>query len=171
MPFTPFHFGLGLFAKSLLPKRVSFLAFAASQVCIDLESGWNLWRGNYPVHGPLHSFLLALPLSWVLGRSFASLARRLGLSEWGEPRGLESELEPENQVPSVLFGAGSHVVLDALMHRDARPFLPWTQNPWLRGVSLESLHQGLVGLGILGLLGLGIRAGWAWRSRSGAKAD
>ncbi len=49
MPFTPFHFGPGLFAKSLLPRHFSWLAFVASQVLIDCETLFYLVQRAWPI--------------------------------------------------------------------------------------------------------------------------
>ena len=56
MPFTPLHFGPGLLLKAAAPRHVSFTAFVASQVLIDLESLYNILRGAWPVHRELHTF-------------------------------------------------------------------------------------------------------------------
>lgn len=53
MPFTPFHGALGLAAKAASPRRFSFTVFAATQVAIDLESGFNLFLERDPVLGLL----------------------------------------------------------------------------------------------------------------------
>ncbi len=57
MPFTPFHFGPGLLAKSVLPRHYSWTAFVVSQVVIDCETLYYLVQRAYPVHRTLHTFL------------------------------------------------------------------------------------------------------------------
>ena len=42
MPVTPFHFGPGAALHAVAPKHVSFLAFCAANILIDLESLYNL---------------------------------------------------------------------------------------------------------------------------------
>ena len=55
MPFTPYHFGPGILAKSIAPSYFSFVAFVGTQVAIDLESLYNLLRHEWPVHRFFHS--------------------------------------------------------------------------------------------------------------------
>src|SRR4051794_24235661 len=63
MPFTPFHFGLGIAAKAALSLTFSLALFIALQVVIDLESLYNLAYGRFPVHRLLHTFLGATLLA------------------------------------------------------------------------------------------------------------
>lgn len=60
MPVTPFHGGIGLACKGPLGARFSFTVFVATQIVIDLESGYFLFTGQYPVHRFLHTFLGSL---------------------------------------------------------------------------------------------------------------
>jgi hypothetical protein len=55
MPVTPFHGGVGLLGKGLAGPRFSFVAFCATQVAIDCESGYHLLRGEWPVHRFFHT--------------------------------------------------------------------------------------------------------------------
>ena len=57
MPFTPFHFGPGIFVKAAMPHKFSLRIFILNQVMIDLESLFNILSGQYPVHRFLHTFL------------------------------------------------------------------------------------------------------------------
>jgi hypothetical protein len=63
MPLTSYHFGPGLLLKSVLPRRFSFAAFAATEVAVDVETLVNLIRHHWPVHDRLHS----LPGSLAVG--------------------------------------------------------------------------------------------------------
>jgi hypothetical protein len=57
MPFTPFHGGIGIALKGSLGGRFSFSIFAATQIAIDLESGYFLASGGWPLHRFLHTFI------------------------------------------------------------------------------------------------------------------
>ena len=46
MPITPFHFGPGAALHALAPKHVSFLAFAAANVIIDVEPLYFMLAGQ-----------------------------------------------------------------------------------------------------------------------------
>ena len=60
MPATPFHFGPGLLIKAVAPHQFSVAAYSVAQVVIDLESGYHLLRGDYPVHRQAHTFFLGV---------------------------------------------------------------------------------------------------------------
>ena len=55
MPFTPFHFGAGALVHAVAPRRISFLAFCAANVLIDVEPLAHMLRREIPVHGFAHS--------------------------------------------------------------------------------------------------------------------
>src|SRR2546426_3092076 len=57
MPFTPFHFGPAAALKAAAPAHFSFLVFCYAQVVTDLESGFYLFRGEYPVHRFFHTYV------------------------------------------------------------------------------------------------------------------
>ena len=80
MPFTPFHMGVGLVSKGLSPRRVSILAFGASQVAVDCEPLFRALRHVNPIHGPVHTMLVggavgvaAGAVTWWIGRGIAPL--------------------------------------------------------------------------------------------------
>ena len=152
MPFTPFHFGPGAVFHAFAPESVSFLAFCAANVLIDLESLHNLVLRQEPVHGFLHGFVGA-PLVILATLGLHLLVRAVdaripvpNLFDW---RALSSR-----QVAwGAILGAYSHVLLDSIMHADARPLGPFTQvNPLLGVVAIDTLHAGCVVLGIVGCL-------------------
>ena len=150
MPITPFHFGLGFAAKAAFSRRFSLFLFLSLQVVIDLESLYNLIRQRYPVHRFLHTFvgagLLAVGSSVLLFPMISRFRQKNGHSKsrlflW--------------LLANALFATWSHVMLDGIMHRDAKPFWPFTdRNPLLSLVGLGVLHFGLIALGLLGLLGM-----------------
>ena len=157
MPFTPFHFGLGLAAKAILTRRFSFGLFVALQVIIDLESLYNLVYGRHPVHRFLHTFVgagfLALLASVILYGGARYYVTDSVNCVWPSRR-----LFPSLMAMS-LFATWSHVVLDGVMHRDTRPLWPMTdQNPFLSIVPLSVLHLACVALGFFGLVALVFRA-------------
>jgi hypothetical protein len=57
VPFTPFHFGPGALAKSVAPRWFSFRAFVLSQIVIDCETAWNIYRVHVRLHTFFHSYL------------------------------------------------------------------------------------------------------------------
>lgn len=77
MPITPFHFGPGAAIHALAPRQVSFLAFCASNVLIDVEPLYFMLIHQYPVHRFFHtligaSLIVILTVALFMGaRAFA----------------------------------------------------------------------------------------------------
>jgi membrane-bound metal-dependent hydrolase YbcI (DUF457 family) len=164
MPFTPFHFGPGL-ALAGASRWIDFWAFCAANVLIDLESGWHLWRHEFPVHRFFHSFLGAtlviLPAA-MLALLATRIARRAGLA-----RGPRPKASLAGAIIGAAAGAWSHVLLDAIMHDDMKPLAPWSAaNPLLGLLSLEQLHNACLVAGAAGVVLLGIRVVTERRSAS-----
>ena len=63
MPFTPFHFGPGALVHAVAPRHVSFVAFCAANVAIDVEPLVWMLRGEPPLHRFAHSFVGALAVA------------------------------------------------------------------------------------------------------------
>jgi hypothetical protein len=159
MPVTPFHFGPGLLFKAIAPRHVSFSAFVASQIVIDVESGYHLLRGDWPVHRVLHT----LPVATLAGLSSAGLvwgaARLLRLKQrWSDERTLPSEVDARPAAIGGLLGGITHPIFDGIMHSDVQPFWPLSlENPLLDLIGLGALHLGCVIAGALGAIALGLR--------------
>lgn len=153
MPFTPFHFGPGIAIKAVLPLRFSLSAYAASQVVIDIESGYHLFSGHFPVHRELHTFALGAPVGAVVGTVTAmALAHLSRLASDPRPAWRAEALV----VPGVvggLFGGIMHSVLDGIMHADIWPLRPFTTaNPLYQLISSQALHWVCALAGLLGVL-------------------
>lgn len=152
MPVTPFHFGPGLLLKAAAPGAISFAAFVAANVVIDVESLVNLVSGTHPVHATLHTFAGSLAVGALVGVAigFAGRWRASPSSEWA----------PRPAFAGGILGGATHPVLDGIMHADIRPFLPLTaENPLYRVVGLDALHAVCAVAGLVGLLVLAWR-GW-----------
>lgn len=159
MPFTPFHFGPGALLHSVAPRHVSFLAFCAANVAVDLEPLYKLQRARFPVHAYFHSYVgvtvvwcAAVAAFWLLHRP--GVARHLpNFLDW-------KELTLRPVAIGAALGAYTHIALDSLMHHDIKPLWPFSsRNVLLDAISLDTLHWACVGAGILGLAILGVR----WR--------
>jgi hypothetical protein len=115
MPFTPFHLGVGALAKAVAPRRFSFAVFAVSQVAMDIEplvKLLGLLEGR--LHGVTHTVTGAMLIAAATALFYLAWQRygpdavidRIGRSSAGIV------------AVSAIFGALSHIGLDALMHRD-----------------------------------------------------
>lgn len=68
MPFTPFHLGPGLGLGLPLRKHLHAPTFLLASVIVDVEPFLVFFLGlRYPLHGYLHTFLLAIPIGLLLG--------------------------------------------------------------------------------------------------------
>jgi membrane-bound metal-dependent hydrolase YbcI (DUF457 family) len=151
MPITPFHFGPGAALHALAPRHISFLAFCAANVVIDVESLYNLVHHREPVHAFLHTYVgatlvwLGLAALFWLALQLPVIASRLRLTLRQVALG-------------ALLGAYSHVLLDSVMHVDIQPLQPLSAaNVLHRIVSLSALHWSCVAAGVMGMLVIGIR--------------
>ena len=158
MPVTPFHFGPGALVSVASPRYVSFLAFCAVNVLIDVESLRNMVTHQPRIHTFFHTYLGASIAAAVVVMLFIP-ARWLALR-------LPDNLLLRWRVLSVapvaigaVLGAWSHVLLDSIMHADITPFAPMSQaNPLYRAVSLTTLHAACVVSGALGAAWLLLRS-------------
>ena len=164
MPFTPFHFGAGLGAKGAGAPVFSWSAFCAAQVLIDCESLYHIVRRDYPVHRFFHTFLGA-GLAGIAASALFLLALRIldrpgsivDLDRWRRHPALSGEVSPVGVWLGGIVGGLSHTVLDGLMHRDLRPFQPWSdRNPFLGLVGVGTLHLLCVAAAALGAVGLAL---------------
>ena len=163
MPFTPFHLGPGLALGLLLRKYLHAPTFLLSSVIVDVEPFLVLFLGlRYPLHGYLHTFVLAIPIGLLLGcavfllEKFLQPLYRIFLLEAG------SSLRLKSFVVAGGIGTGLHVLLDAPLYADIMPFYPITTNPFFAPSLALEIYSLCVWMGVfgiayyLGLLGLSI---------------
>jgi len=163
MPATPFHFGPGLLIKAAAPRQFSMAAYSVAQVVIDIESGYYMLKGAYPVHRQAHTFLMG----GLIGLACGLIVSRVGVW-WARPRDLIPDaLAAEYRLPiavvSGIFGGVFHSVLDGIMHADMHPFRPFADaNPLYGLVSLRTLYLFCI---ITGLVGAALLLAWERRAR------
>ena len=137
MPITPFHFGPGAAMHAMAPRHISFLAFCAANVLIDVEPGYYMLIGQFPLHRFFHTVpgatlvFAATVLIFLSARMIGALPNVLA---W---KGLT--------VTQVAIGAAlgvySHLVLDSIMHVDIRPLAPFSDaNDLLHVIPIGMLH-------------------------------
>ena len=157
MPITPFHFGPGAAIHAVAPKHVSFLAFCAANVLIDVEPLYFILTHQYPLHRFFHTYIGA---SLIVIATFAlfGLARWFAARFWLPNMFKWRELGLLPVLLGAAAGSYTHVILDSLMHQDLTPFAPFSNaNPFLRAVSLSTLHWSCLAAGLAALCVLGIR--------------
>ena len=148
VPVTPFHFGPGILLKACAPRSLSLTAFVVTQIVIDVESGYHLFRGAWPIHREAHSLLISSLLGLATGLLVWLVARyRVPVPD----PVLRSEVAPSAVLYGGLAGGLTHPLLDAVMHPDLRPFWPVsTANPFLDTIGFAALHLGCVASGLVG---------------------
>jgi hypothetical protein len=152
MPFTPFHLGPGLFAKSMGPRHVSLTAFAATQVVVDIEPLYYIIRGEYPVHRWIHTVWLAGTIGLATGAAISVVARRWLATAHALAR---TDLAMGAALLGGLLGGVSHPLLDGLMHRDVRALRPFSEATWvLHPSQVPALYMACALLGVWGGLRL-----------------
>ena len=160
MPFTPFHFGPGLFFKSLTPRSFSFVAFVSTQVVIDCETLLYIVRNEWPLHRFLHSVPGGLVVAVVVVAAMLVGRRIVG----AEVLKQLNATYPETLaiVAGSVVGGVSHSILDDIMHDDVKLLYPSNAGPDLQGlVGLGELHLLCVTSGVVGLAVLALRR---WRA-------
>ncbi|MFW6117095.1 MAG: hydrolase [Thermoproteota archaeon] len=152
MPFTPFHLvpgvGLGLPLRRYLHAPTLLLA----SIVVDVEPLMVLLLGlRYPLHGYLHTFLLALPTGLILGyvmfrlEPFLQPFYKLFRLENGKSLSLKSFLAAGG------LGTGVHVLLDTPLYSDIRPFFPFTANPLYNPALTLEIYILCIGMAAFGI--------------------
>jgi len=158
MPFTPFHLGPGALFKAAGGRHFSFMIFGGSQVLMDLEPLVRIIRGDPALHGPSHTVVGAFgiaAMSALIGRPVSEYVLRL--SGTGHLR-----IPWTVALASAFIGTYSHIGLDAVMHRDMRPFWPFAlTNPLLNVISVPDLHLLCIACSVLGVTIIALKAAFA----------
>jgi len=157
MPFTPFHFGLGAALHAVAPRQLSFLAFCAVNVLIDVEPLYYMLTDRYPWHRFFHTYVGAtLLLAATVGLFILArwLTGRMSLPNWF----MWQELTVRQVTIGGAAGSYSHIVLDSIMHPDIQPLLPFsTNNPLLQVMDVGTLHLACLVAGLAAIVLIGVR--------------
>ena len=129
MPFTPFHFGPSTVVGMSLHRHLDPFTFVLANVAIDVEPlSVMVLHVPYPLHGHAHTLLGGAAVGCVWGvlvwLSRSAIQRPL-CGRFGVPF-LSST---GRLIASGILGTWFHVLLDAPLYRDIRPFFPFDANP------------------------------------------
>lgn len=157
MPVTPFHFGPGAAFHSIAPKQVSFLAFCAANVLVDIEPLYYMLTQQFPLHRFFHTYLgvtIVIAATVALFQMAIWSATKLPLPDaFGWQR-----LKVWQVTIGAALGGYSHIVLDSVMHADIKPLAPFSDdNALFRVISLTTLHWLCIGCALLGFIVVGVR--------------
>lgn len=131
--------------------HVSFLAFCAANVLIDVESLYNMITGQLRIHTFLHTYVGATLAALVVVLAFYP-ARRLATFLPASPLTAWRFLPVKAVVAGALLGAWTHVLLDSVMHPDIMPLAPFSDVNVLYGaLTMGMLHMSCLVAGIAAL--------------------
>lgn len=137
--------------KVLFPRSFNFSVFCAAQVMTDIEPGYFLLRGEYPVHRWTHTYLGAIGVAGLTVFMAGPMVRWLhpriaAFSKFPLRRWMPASAHSGRAIVlSAVIGTFSHVLLDSVMHADVRPFAPFSaSNPFLGLISIAALHYGCI---------------------------
>jgi len=156
MPFTPFHFGVGVAVHAVAPKKISFLSFCAANVLIDFEPlYYQFVIAERPYHRFFHTaaggtaVLIATLVLFLLSRGLAYYIALPNPFNWQKLK-----------FPAVLlggaFGVYTHVLLDSITHKYLHPFAPLFKT-YQPKFSVLEIHWFCIILGVVGGIILFVR--------------
>lgn len=133
-------------------SKASFLAFAATNVLIDMESLYNMVTNQPRIHAFFHTYIGSTLAAALVVLAFVP-ARTLALRLPPWPVIGWRVLGVKAVLLGSVIGAWSHVLLDSVMHSDITPLAPFSLANGLHDiVSLRALHLFCVGTGVLGVV-------------------
>jgi membrane-bound metal-dependent hydrolase YbcI (DUF457 family) len=130
MPITPLHIGIPGLVAAGLKDKMNLSAAIIGSVIIDLDFFLYL-SIRTPIHGNLHTFLGATILSIILiPLIFVGRRRMKKIENWFK---LDSSFKLYPIAIGAFLGTFSHILLDSIIYRDMKPFLPFTENYFYLG--------------------------------------
>ncbi len=169
MPFTLLHFGPGLIIKAAAPSQFSLTAYTLANVAVDLEPLYHIFRGDTPLHGPVHTLPLSTLTGLLVGVGVSLLpkvlqAGSLQRTDGKYPDALRAEFRLPTSIIGGVLGGLSHSLIDSLIYTDFHPFAPLSaQNPLHGLITPGNLSYGLFLAGLIGVVLLALRALLIWR--------
>jgi len=139
MPFTPYHFGPHGCVGLILKRHLDLPVFVLANVAVDLEPLAVMVLGlSYPLHGYCHTFLFGtfVGIIWAL----IAYPLRDVIKVIMNAFRLRYSTTLLKMIVSGILGVWLHVLFDAPLYRDIRPFFPWEANPLYGIVSISAVY-------------------------------
>jgi hypothetical protein len=141
MPFTPFHFGPHACVIFPLRHYIDVPIFIAASIAVDLEPLIVMLYGlKYPLHGYCHTFLVGGLVGLLLG--FMAFPFRKFIGKEMSFFHLPYVPSLSKMLISGILGAWLHILFDAPLYGDIKPFYPLLSNPLLGIVSRKVVYGG-----------------------------
>lgn len=154
MPFTLFHLGPALAIGLPLRKYIHTPTFILANIIIDLEPFLVIFLNlEYPLHGYVHTIVAAVPIGLVTGSIFYLL--NSFLENFWSKLFLTNIKTGQNFTSFILAGVlGTilHILFDAPLYEDIKPFYPLTINPLYYPKVTDTVYNVCLGLGTIGLI-------------------
>lgn len=139
MPFTPFHFGPSSWIGLILFKIFDFSTLLIASVIVDIEPFCVLFLNlDYPFHGFFHSFLggsiVAVLTAKILYYLKDKIKKIMAILKLAQDSSFNKILWTS------FFGVYFHLLLDAFLYKDMKPFYPFENNPFFGLFSLQQIY-------------------------------
>jgi membrane-bound metal-dependent hydrolase YbcI (DUF457 family) len=139
MPFTPFHLGPSSWIGLILFKVFDFPALLIASIVVDIEPFCVfVFNAPWPLHGFLHTFLggsiVAIFTAILLHFSRKSVKKVMAVFKLVQYSSFKKVLWTS------FFGVYFHLLLDAFLYRDMKPFYPLEGNPLLGLFSSQHIY-------------------------------
>jgi len=170
VPFMPCHWGPATFIGLALFRLFDFPTLLVSCVILDAEP-MVVWAFNLdrPLHGVSHSFLVGAPIA-ILVAAITYLSKSKI-----RPILADLKLAQDSSFAKMLWssfvGVYSHIVLDAPLYTDIRPFWPSDRNPLYGPFSDKQIYMTCFVTLALGAALYGLRLLMAGKSSSPQPPD
>jgi membrane-bound metal-dependent hydrolase YbcI (DUF457 family) len=149
MPFTPYHFGPGLFLGVVLFSFLDFSTIMIASVILDIEPlVVIMFHLPYAAHGFFHTYLGATFVACLL--SLVIYPFRQHLNTLVSFFGLHQESSFRHIFSASIVGTYSHVFLDSLLYPEMNPFYPLIGNVFVGFIPMGYVYDGCIFLGLIG---------------------
>lgn len=140
MPFTPFHLGPASAFGLLLNRFLNLTTFIVASVIIDIEPLMVLFFNlNYPLHGFFHSFLggsiVAVVMAFLITTFSNSIQQMTNFIK------IKQNFSKKAIWLASFSGIYLHILFDAPLYTDIRPFYPLDINPFYGLVSASVIYS------------------------------
>ncbi len=140
MPFTPFHFGTHASIAFPLNKKVDLPIFILANVVIDIEPLLvMIFNLSYPLHGYAHTFIGATIIGLIWG-IIAYKGKKI-INQLMAILNLPYRTTLKKAIISGWLGNWLHILFDAPLYTDIKPFFPINKNPFYGLVTNNQMYN------------------------------
>lgn len=133
MPVMPLHLGPGILLKVFAGSQLSLVMFALTQVTMDLEVLLRFALGSARLHGFTNTIIgatVALLVTVPFGKPVCEWILRWWNRQLSQAQakwvGVSEKITWRAAWIGGVLGVYSHFLLDAIMHSDAKPWMPFS---------------------------------------------